>query len=246
MFSDDDFVAAVATNREQNPNCQQLHIEPSDHLPEDQPTSAPEVNNLISSDQDSAENRTMLAANDLGQDENISQDRADTDKSQKISEAYSFKQIIAETVTKREIEQQTRKRRQVQHAAIVTSSPYKTLLLEAVAKKSPPRQAEVKQAMKLGCRSRQQYCEPVARTDMADTVSENECGNFNSRKKPRPIRSKKKKQTDDDCECLYCNELFSVTGGNWIQCTDCTKWAHVECAGVSNIQISFQCDICVD
>jgi hypothetical protein len=85
---------------------------PSDQdLREDQPTSAPEVNNLISSDQDSAENRTILAANDLGQHENISQDRADTDKSQKISEAYSFKQIIAETVTKRETEQQTRKRR---------------------------------------------------------------------------------------------------------------------------------------
>lgn len=99
IFSDDDFVAAEATNREQNPNCQQLHIEPSDHnLPDDQPTSAPEVNNLIPSDQDSAENRPMLAANDLGLHENISQDRADTDKSQKISEAYSFKQIIAETV----------------------------------------------------------------------------------------------------------------------------------------------------
>jgi transposase-like protein len=52
IFSDDDFVAAEATNREQNPNCQQLHIEPSDHLPEDQPTSAPEVNCLMSSDQD--------------------------------------------------------------------------------------------------------------------------------------------------------------------------------------------------
>lgn len=74
----------------------------------------------------------------------------------------------------------------------MTSSPYKTLLLEAAAKKSRPRQAEVKQVMKLGCRSRNQDCEQVAQTDMAGTVSQNEGGNFNSRKKRRPTRSQKK------------------------------------------------------
>jgi hypothetical protein len=38
---------------------------------------------------------------------------------------------------------------------------------------------------------------------------------------------------DDDTECIFCAELYSTSGGQWIQCTECKLWAHTECAGVS-------------
>lgn len=49
---------------------------------------------------------------------------------------------------------------------------------------------------------------------------------------------------DDDCECLFCSELYSHSNGDWIQCQSCYKWCHTECAGVSRNQSQFICDIC--
>lgn len=51
IFSDDDFVATEATNQEQNPHCQQQHIEPSgQNAREDQSASASEDNNMMPSE----------------------------------------------------------------------------------------------------------------------------------------------------------------------------------------------------
>ena len=40
--------------------------------------------------------------------------------------------------------------------------------------------------------------------------------------------------SDDDTECIFCAELYLVSGGQRIQCTECRRWAHTECAGVSD------------
>ena len=60
-------------------------------------------------------------------------------------------------------------------------------------------------------------------------------------------RMKKQKTTGvvdeiTDCPCLYCCELFSLTGGKWIRCTVCMQWAHIECAGVSYQERNFVCE----
>ncbi|CAH1968378.1 unnamed protein product [Acanthoscelides obtectus] len=36
---------------------------------------------------------------------------------------------------------------------------------------------------------------------------------------------------DDDCACLYCNELYSLSKSQegWLRCQMCHMWAHIEC-----------------
>lgn len=50
----------------------------------------------------------------------------------------------------------------------------------------------------------------------------------------------------EDCPCLYCNELYSVSrpGEFWLQCMNCKLWAHCECAGLLKNSKIFICDIC--
>lgn len=51
---------------------------------------------------------------------------------------------------------------------------------------------------------------------------------------------------DEDCPCLYCNELYSLSrpGESWLQCMNCKLWAHCECAGLSKNSKIFICDVC--
>lgn len=53
---------------------------------------------------------------------------------------------------------------------------------------------------------------------------------------------------EDDVVCLYCNDLFrnSRSREPWISCMKCNKWAHCECAGVSQRLKKFICEICRD
>lgn len=49
---------------------------------------------------------------------------------------------------------------------------------------------------------------------------------------------------DEDAECLYCSELFSISGGDWIRCEGCQKWAHTECS--NEVGGEFICEICME
>lgn len=51
---------------------------------------------------------------------------------------------------------------------------------------------------------------------------------------------------DDDAACIYCNDLFTRSKAFevWLQCTQCKRWAHAECAGLNKRAKMFVCEIC--
>lgn len=53
---------------------------------------------------------------------------------------------------------------------------------------------------------------------------------------------------DDDCACLYCNDVFSRSKSRegWLQCQLCQKWSHSECAGLPKRAKMFVCELCKD
>lgn len=54
--------------------------------------------------------------------------------------------------------------------------------------------------------------------------------------------------TEDDCACLYCNDLFSRSRSKekWFQCQLCQKWTHADCAGLSARAKMYICELCKD
>lgn len=134
-----------------------------------------------------------------------------------------------------------RKKRTVQHATVVTSSPYKTELESSLASKkrkvSSSSQMENERKKTKKHRSITNV-PPVSkeRKQIRKTSASSSIRNI-------PVRMNKT-VGDYDADCLYCCEMFSVTGGKWIQCTVCKRWAHVECAGVPYMAKFFNCDLC--
>lgn len=104
-------------------------------------------------------------------------------------------------------------------AAILTETPYKNELL-ATNKNATPRQ--VKRSLSFGKNK-----------------------NTKTIKKNQTIK-KKTKTNEENEECLYCNELYSTSVDEWIQCSTCTKWAHCLCAGIEEIdyETMFNCEFC--
>ena len=46
----------------------------------------------------------------------------------------------------------------------------------------------------------------------------------------------------DDILCLYCGEECGARGGGWVQCTECRRWGHEECAGIDD-EDEFICEL---
>ena len=76
-------------------------------------------------------------------------------------------------------------------------------------------------------------------------------GNVTNRKstmsKPSGTHRRKKTRVvsaNDDARCLYCQELYSMSGENWVQCSDCQNWAHYSCAGFDDNSVDFTCELC--
>ena len=49
---------------------------------------------------------------------------------------------------------------------------------------------------------------------------------------------------EDRASCLYCTELYVNLTESWIQCQECSEWAHVGCAGVTEHDEHFVCERC--
>jgi hypothetical protein len=56
-------------------------------------------------------------------------------------------------------------------------------------------------------------------------------------------KTKTKSITEEDAECVFCGELYSETGGHWIRCISCQKWAHEDCAGTTKKCKVYICEV---
>ena len=154
-----------------------------------------------------------------------------------------------------------RTRRAVQHGVVVTSSPYKSQLENTKTTKAKGSSRTINTTAKERNKTKVKKSDSDTPTDQQVSVKRvrrNGIGKKHSgedsdkqvsAKRVRRNGFAKKRaddNTDDDAECLYCCELFSVTGGNWIQCTVCLRWAHVECAGLLQNSRCFICEMCSD
>lgn len=52
---------------------------------------------------------------------------------------------------------------------------------------------------------------------------------------------------EEEAECMFCSGLLSedTSGEQWIQCSECFRWAHADCANIDK-EDTYICDFCLD
>jgi len=122
-----------------------------------------------------------------------------------------------------------------EQAEIITSSPFKKLMLQKM---------EAKKAKSAGSST------SSTRQGTKSVQSGRGKGRGKGNKKQLRQTSKVpqsdslRQQDDDDCACLYCSELYSEShGDDWIKCSSCNRWGHENCTDFTGIG-DFVCDFC--
>lgn len=129
------------------------------------------------------------------------------------------------------------RKRKGEKSEILTSTPYKKMLED---------KAEVKQQVEL---KKQEKAKQQSITKQSRRNNEKHKINIKSEKflsvKRKLIDEAEEKKTDEKAsnktECIICGETFEE---DWVQCSRCDGWAHVECADNDNI-LYFVCDHCI-
>lgn len=122
-------------------------------------------------------------------------------------------------------------------AILVTSSPHKSKLEAASAKKNgPPRKRQTVRDLFLKHKRRKPACKKTP-----ETSSDSECSD------DLKYVSTDDEDSDDDAECPACGKRFSSDkhGEKWIRCTKCVLWHHELCCTTTN-PIKFICDSCLE
>ena len=121
-----------------------------------------------------------------------------------------------------------RQKRKVAHAEVITSSPYK-------------------QALETSQQSKKAKMQKKEKKDSTKTSKKTP-----KTKKAKSKETKKKTSSltqvpdeDENCRCLYCQELYCESIDAWIKCRVCHQWAHDLCAGKEDGSIDFVCEICL-
>jgi len=167
---------------------------------------------------------------------------AASSSSEENVQTMSFHEIIAASVEMSAgSARNTRQKRKVAHAAIVTSSPFKQALEEVQnTKEVKKRKKENKDKM---------HKKKASKVDRK-SMQENKIKKVTktSREKSRKNKSQtvsKAQDDEEDCRCLYCQELYSESVDVWICCRVCYQWAHELCAGKDNDSTDFVCELCL-
>jgi len=155
-----------------------------------------------------------------------------------------------------------RSKREVAHAKIITSSPYKRKLENAAEEKKKKADSKRKRNEK-SAEKKAKKAESKAKTADAEMkqseksaqrkVKKEDTKRKHTQKSAAGIKKNKKigrksdkmNVEDDEAECLYCNELYSTSSEAWIKCQGpCQKWSHLSCAGLTATDKNFVCEIC--
>lgn len=119
----------------------------------------------------------------------------------------------------------SRGKREVSHARMLTDSPYKRKLEIAAEEKQRKEEAKKCRAAK---KTQQGIVKPTAKEKQMKQNARTKTA-----KRNRPRKRNKKSfnaETEDDANCLYCNETYSVSSETWFQCQGpCSKWSHMSC-----------------
>ncbi|KAJ8966145.1 hypothetical protein NQ317_011510 [Molorchus minor] len=105
---------------------------------------------------------------------------------------------------------------------ILTESPYKAELTEAIEK------AKKKDAQK-----------EKVKKNLSGQKQKNVTQLVTKRKKQKIAAKEVESSSDesvdeDDALCLYCNYQYSASTEGWVSCSQCKKWAHNSCAGIDS------------
>ena len=152
-------------------------------------------------------------------------------------------------------------KREVAHAKIITSSPYKRKLENAAEEKQKKADAKRKRSEKAAekkakkAESKTKPAEPKIKQSEKSAeskVKKTETKRKQTQKSAAGIKKNKNRSKsdkvnveDDEANCLYCNELYSTSSEAWIKCQGpCQKWSHLSCAGLTATDKHFVCEIC--
>lgn len=109
--------------------------------------------------------------------------------------------------------------------SILTASPYKLELEEALRKAENVKKAKVDRITKKVLSDRSK--------DTKKKAAKSAKGK-SSKKKELSLESSDDGKEDEDTKCLYCNERYSKSIEGWCSCQSCKKWAHMSCAGLDS------------
>ncbi|KAG8259527.1 hypothetical protein J6590_011822 [Homalodisca vitripennis] len=119
-----------------------------------------------------------------------------------------------------------RSNRKKRKTAILTESPYKRELMEAINEREEKNRIKQEKA-----RMRK---------------------NLKKLEKKKEQKNEDNDDSDDDddadCACLYCGEFYSKSVEGWVSCCRCKKWAHNSCAGIDSEddEAVLLCELCDD
>jgi len=132
------------------------------------------------------------------------------------------------------------RKRKLQAAEVLTSTPCKQKLLEKMNAKKVP-QKKTTQAADAKKKQKKQTCRMDKRRGRKPKGILQEHG---SRKK---TATKTNSNSSQDAKCLICDERFcdSVPGEKWVKCQKCQGWCHVECTENGKSKKTFVCDFCL-
>ncbi|XP_041347801.1 uncharacterized protein LOC121367590 [Gigantopelta aegis] len=141
----------------------------------------------------------------------------------------SAEQIIEELSPRPKLSHRRPRTRVAESAEVLTSSPYKSRLVEIAEKKTKKTVKELR---------------PAKMITMGKGQSS---GKGKGKAKPRPRKKQRCEMSsseDEEWPCLICGEPFENSRPRevWVQCHDCKKWAHRDCTEGQDCFICPNCD----
>jgi len=136
-----------------------------------------------------------------------------------------------------------RKRKSVQHAEIITQSPYKKKLEESIA--NAAKGLEQKESReKKGEKRRVAQAKVTVENKSKQKKTKENATRKGTRKAKKPKQTKNKSSSGDHCNTTRCLVCAESNDEDWIQCNNCHSWVHEACANIQHT-LYYYCDNCI-